>query len=864
MTVRRFNARPLADYSTAVPYSFDPSGDLKFYLVDTFIELPGVGLNIGDQAYVISNNTFWIAISTTTWSLIGPSTGSALTVQEEDGTPIDTAVTIIRFPNGSVTDNGVGDVSVGFESATAHIADTDDAHDASAISILDTAADFTATNVEDALAELQSDNEAHTAAADPHTGYRLESADHTHQTSGLQAGTLDHGLALTGLTDDDHTQYTLRSILTTDGDLYTRTAGVIARLGVGSNTNILSVVGGLPAWVTAATVAGTMSHSALLGLTSGDDHTQYTRKDTLTTTGDLYYASAASTPARLGIGSATNILSVVGGLPAWTSVATIAGTLSHSLLLNLSNDDHTQYALLIGRAGGQTLQGGTAASNNLTLESTSNATKGSIVALDKVIFDNTGLTTDNLFYASAISTTEPGITFDTTDYLSYDRTTNKFQFIIGSTVEMTITADGVSIPDGYLVVSKYARFGSVSAPANITDGDVNAIRLYIGADAAILSGLSAQVAGVLGISADNQLRFYDSDNSNYIAFRADSARTTNIVYVLPATDPTAGQFLSAGVPAAGVSTLSWAAGSSSPLTTKGDIWGYSTVDARIPVGTDDYVLTADSSAALGVSWQAPVTSSMTLTFNTSGVSLAGITTIDIQDYDAFPPVLTRVSSSIARINLSLYALLGGREGGQILYGGSDGDGTLILSSTLDSAKGFLTFGESDDETLNTNWNERDNLWGFGTGDPQYTLDIWGTVAINGIPMGPYSVVEYVFVPDASAGSTITAGNQQGMVLHSGPNSEIAVRLYVDAETAPGASGLPITLQYGDTDDLDTVVTWTTIATLTLSSQKSVFTTVMATYLIPGNRLLRMNIGTIVGSPADASITLRAHRRTVMS
>jgi microcystin-dependent protein len=44
-----------------------------------------------------------------------------------------------------------------------HVADTLDAHDASAISILDTANDFTATDVEGALAELQSDAEAHLA-----------------------------------------------------------------------------------------------------------------------------------------------------------------------------------------------------------------------------------------------------------------------------------------------------------------------------------------------------------------------------------------------------------------------------------------------------------------------------------------------------------------------------------------------------------------------------------------------------------------------------------------------------------------------------------------------------------------------------
>lgn len=41
------------------------------------------------------------------------------------------------------------------------------------------------------------------------------------------------------------------------------------------------------------------------------------------------------------------------------------------------------------------------------------------------------------------------------------------------------------------------------------------------------------------------------------------------------------------------------------LTTKGDVQGFSSHPARIPVGTDGDVLTADSGAALGVSWQTP-------------------------------------------------------------------------------------------------------------------------------------------------------------------------------------------------------------------------------------------------------------------
>ena len=65
-----------------------------------------------------------------------------------------------------------------------------------------------------------------------------------------------------------------------------------------------------------------------------------------------------------------------------TATSTVS---SHSALTGLGNDDHTQYALLAGRSGGQTIIGGTSSGNSLTLQTTSNATKGNYVLTDRTL-----------------------------------------------------------------------------------------------------------------------------------------------------------------------------------------------------------------------------------------------------------------------------------------------------------------------------------------------------------------------------------------------------------------------------------------------------------------------------------------------
>jgi len=66
-------------------------------------------------------------------------------------------------------------------------------------------------------------------------------------------------------------------------------------------------------------------------------------------------------------------------LPSFPDTEIVHNTLSG---LTTSDAGHTQFVMLTGRAGGQTVQGGTSAADNLVLESTLNASKGQILFKD--------------------------------------------------------------------------------------------------------------------------------------------------------------------------------------------------------------------------------------------------------------------------------------------------------------------------------------------------------------------------------------------------------------------------------------------------------------------------------------------------
>jgi len=99
-------------------------------------------------------------------------------------------------------------------------------------------------------------------------------------------------------------------------------------------------------------------------------------------------------------------------------------------------------------------------------------------------------------------------------------------------------------------------------------------------------------------------------------------------------------------------------GFTSPLTTKGDLLGFDTINARIPVGTDGQVLTANSAVALGVEWAAAGGGSQTpilQDIDFDGFDIKDISNVEFRETTGSPGIGNNISANAQGMDIRALA-----------------------------------------------------------------------------------------------------------------------------------------------------------------------------------------------------------------
>lgn len=198
------------------------------------------------------------------------------------------------------------------------------------------------------------------------------------------------------------------------------------------------------------------------------------------------------------------------------------------------------------------------------------------------------------------------------------------------------------------------------------------------------------------------------------------------------------------------------ASATSPLTTKGDLYTYGTADARLAIGADNQLLTADSAATNGVSWQtplrggapAPINKMLTKTGLPGRQVQWGAATSFTAGYLYFYPMIIQESITVIEYHLTVNTTVAGRTADIAMFGpvSTFANGTVAtrVTNSLVSGVNVSTTGNVTVSLLPT---------------VALTAGYYGLVIV---PLGgAVSLWASAVVGDDYFGGSIQLGNNQG-------------------------------------------------------------------------------------------------------